>query len=95
MTTFSVLQALETILSVQDHIEVVRNGSGRQRRGRTVITHQPDLVLMDIRWRPTTGIEAAETILKDFPDAKIFVLTTFQDDEYITKALSLAAEDIY
>ena len=86
---FLVLQALETILSVQDHIEVVGTGQDGKDAVELYNTHQPDLVLMDIRMEPTTGIEAAETILKDFPDAKILFLTTFQDDEYITKALSL------
>ena len=89
---FLVLQALETILSVQDHIEVVGTGSDGKDAVELYITHKPDLVLMDIRMEPTTGIEAAETILKDFPDAKILFLTTFQDDEYITKALSLGCK---
>ena len=89
---FLVLQALETILSVQDHIEVVGTGSDGKDAIELYITHKPDLVLMDIRMEPTTGIEAAETILKDFPDAKILFLTTFQDDEYITKALSLGCK---
>ncbi len=44
---------------------------------------------MDIRMGPTSGIEAAYDILKDFPEANILFLTTFQDDEYITKALSI------
>ena len=78
---FLVLQALETILSVQDHIEVVGTGSDGNDAVELYITHQPDLVLIDIRMEPTTGIEAAETILKDFPEAKILFLTTFQDDE--------------
>ena len=56
------------------------------------ITHQPDLVLMDIRMEPTSGIEAAHEILKDFPKANILFLTTFQDDEYITKALSIGCK---
>ena len=73
---FLVLQALETILSVQDHIEVVGTGSDGKDAVELYITHKPDLVLMDIRMEPTTGIEAAETILKDFPDAKILFLTT-------------------
>ena len=68
---FLVLQALETILSVQDHIEVVGTGQDGKDAVELYNTHQPDLVLMDIRMEPTTGIEAAETILKDFPEAKI------------------------
>ena len=49
---FLVLQALETILSVQDHIEVVGTGQDGKDAVELYITHQPDLVLMDIRMEP-------------------------------------------
>ena len=39
-----------------------------------------------------TGLEAGETILSEFPDAKLLFLTTFNDDEYIVKALSIGAK---
>lgn len=46
----------------------------------------PDVVLMDIRMQDMTGLEAAEAILKAHDEAKILLLTTFSDDEYIVKA---------
>lgn len=49
----------------------------------------PDIVLMDIRMNDMTGIDATKEILKIDPDAKILLITTFQDDEYIREALSL------
>ena len=39
-----------------------------------------------------TGLEAGEKILKEDPQAKILYLTTFSDDEYIVKALSIGAK---
>ena len=48
---------------------------------------QPDVLLMDIRMSPMSGLEASEEILKEKPEAKILLLTTFSDDEYIVKAL--------
>ena len=39
-----------------------------------------------------SGLEATETILKKYPDAKILLLTTFLDDEYIIQALRLGAK---
>ena len=39
-----------------------------------------------------TGIDAGESILKEFPDAKILYLTTFADNEYIVKALRIGAK---
>lgn len=52
----------------------------------------PDVMLMDIRMQGMTGLEAAEKILAKYPDAKILLLTTFSDDEYIVKAISLGAK---
>ena len=70
---FLVLQALETILSAQSHIEVVGMGSNGAEAIQLYEQHQPDLVLMDIRMEPTSGIDAASQILQDYPEAKIFI----------------------
>ena len=53
---------------------------------------RPDVLLMDIRMENMTGLEAGETILKEYEDAKILYLTTFLDDEYIIKALNIGAK---
>ena len=47
---------------------------------------------MDIQMKKTNGLEAATTILKDYPEAKILLLTTFSDDEYIIKAIKIGAK---
>lgn len=39
-----------------------------------------------------SGLDASAEILKEFPDARILLLTTFSDDEYIVKALKLGAK---
>ena len=54
--------------------------------------HQPDVLLMDIRMKEKSGLDASAEILEEFPDAKILLLTTFSDDEYIVKALKLGAK---
>ncbi len=53
---------------------------------------KPDVILMDIRMDGINGLDAAEQILKDDPDTRIIFLTTFLDDEYINKALSVGAK---
>lgn len=47
----------------------------------------PDIVLMDIRMPDLSGIDASKIILKEFPEAKILLLTTFNDEEFITRAI--------
>lgn len=89
---YLVLQALETILSAQSHIEVVGMGSNGSEAIQLYQQHQPDLVLMDIRMEPNSGIDAASQILQGYPEAKILFLTTFQDDAYITKALAIGCK---
>lgn len=47
---------------------------------------------MDIRMEGMTGLEAGRLIMKEFPAAKILLLTTFSDDEYIVKAIQMGAK---
>ena len=54
--------------------------------------HKPDVLLMDIRMEPMSGLEAGEQILSMDPEARILYLTTFLDDDYIIKALHLGAK---
>jgi DNA-binding NarL/FixJ family response regulator len=54
-------------------------------------THQVDVVFLDIRMPVMDGVEATKEIHKKYPDIKILVLTTFDDDEYVSKALDYGA----
>lgn len=87
-----VCSSLRIILSSDSEIEVV----GMEHTGVDAIQKyqevKPDILLMDIRMEPMTGLEAGETILSQFPDAKILYLTTFLDDDYIIKALHIGAK---
>ena len=87
--------SLNTILSAQDDIEVSAVGDSGQQAVKLYEEHMPDVMLMDIRMQGMTGLEAAEKILAKYPDAKILLLTTFSDDEYIVKAISLGGEGLY
>src|SRR5215510_11446453 len=65
------------------------------RNGREAIDlfrqHQPDVTLMDLRIPLLSGVEAIAAIVKEFPKAKIIVLSTFGGDEDIFKALQAGA----
>lgn len=54
--------------------------------------HHPDIVLMDIRMGDMSGLDAGKKILGQDKEARILFLTTFNDDEYILKALGMGAK---
>lgn len=84
--------SLKTILESSGGITVAAMGSSGDDAIRLYDEHKPDVVLMDIRMEGMTGLEAGEKILSAHPDAKILYLTTFSDDEYIVKALTIGAK---
>ncbi|MDO5726212.1 MAG: response regulator transcription factor [Tissierellia bacterium] len=85
-----VLNSLTTIIE-NENIEVLATATDGSDAKALYQKHLPDMVLMDIRMKNINGIEATESILETFPDAKILLLTTFKDEEYINKAIHLGA----
>ena len=84
--------ALKVILEAEGDMEVTGVASGgAEAVDRALGEDAPDVIVMDIRMDGMNGIEAAEKILAGNKDIKILFLTTFLDDEYINKALSLGA----
>ncbi|MBQ9957182.1 MAG: response regulator transcription factor [Ruminococcus sp.] len=84
--------SLKTILEATGKISVTAVGSSGQEAIELYRVHKPDVMLMDIRMNGMTGLEAGEIILKEDRSAKILYLTTFSDDEYIVKALTIGAK---
>ena len=84
--------ALKTILEVSEEITVDAVGEDGAEAVALYRRHRPDVLLMDIRMKEMSGLEAAEKILEEFPDAKILLLMTFSDDDYIVRALRLGAK---
>lgn len=72
-------------------IEVI----GIAENGRVAVqmteSHDPDVVLMDIRMPVMDGVKATSAIHQDFPRTKVLVLTTFNDDDLAVSALSSGA----
>lgn len=80
------------MLRTQSDMTVVAEaGSGAEAVARFG-THQPDVVLMDLRLPGMSGVEAIREIRKEFPNAKIIMLTTYDGDEDIYRALEAGAK---
>ena len=86
-----VVGALKMILESEPDLEVAAAAEDGNAALSLYGAHSPDVLLMDIRMKQKNGLDAAEEILREFPSARILLLTTFSDDEYIIKALKLGA----
>ncbi len=86
-----VTAALKTILESDPELCVRASGSSGKEAVSLYERLSPDVLLMDIRMKEMDGLTAAQTILSRHPKAKILLLTTFSDDEYIVRALKIGA----
>ncbi len=84
--------SLKTIIEAEENMRVLGVGLNGREAVALYERCRPDILMMDIRMEPMTGLEAGEEILKTHPAAKILFLTTFSDDEYIVKALKMGAK---
>ena len=87
-----VTTALKTILESNDDIKVAAIGQDGKDAITLYLKYHPDILLTDIQMKEVDGLQATEEILKQDKDAKILLLTTFNDDEYIIKALQIGAK---
>ena len=58
---------------------------------RSVRKNKPDVILMDIRMPKLDGVQCTKIIKENYPQIKIIILTTFDDDEYVYNALKYGA----
>lgn len=87
-----VTMSLQTILNADPEMKVVATGTDGTEALTLYKKTSPDVVLMDIRMKEMNGLDASKEILNYDPLAKILLLTTFQDDEYIIQALSIGTK---
>lgn len=69
--------------------EVIITGYSAEEAIANYSIYKPDITLLDIRMQDKSGIDAASTILSEFPQAKILLVTTFEDSDFIQAALQL------
>lgn len=84
-------QSLMIILSNQEGFEVTDAVKNGVEAIRSVRKNKPDVILMDIRMPEMDGVVCTQIIKENYPDIKIIILTTFDDDEYVFNALKYGA----
>ena len=82
---------LAATISPERDMTVVASASTGKEGLEQFRQHQPDITLMDLRMPEMGGVEAISTIRAEFPSAKIIVLSTYQGDEDIFRALEAGA----
>lgn len=82
---------VSAFLSTQPDIEVVAEASDGQAGAELALKHRPDVVLMDLVMEPVDGVEGTCLIRKEWPEAKILVVTSFLDDEKVYPVIEAGA----
>ena len=84
-------QGLRSLLESKPDLVVVGEAENGQKALQQVEALQPDVVLMDIRMPGMDGVAATQSITQMFANTKVLVLTTFDDDEYVSQAMRVGA----
>lgn len=86
-----VRQGLKVILEQNEQMRVTHEASNGVEAINILEKHLIDFIMMDVRMPVMNGIEATRKIKQLWPDIKILMLTTFNDDDYVMEALKEGA----
>lgn len=84
-------QSLEIVLSAHEDINVVSTACDGFEVLEKVKENKPDVILMDIRMPKMDGVYCTKMIKEQYPQIKMIILTTFDDDEFVFSALKYGA----
>lgn len=87
-----ICQGLKAMLALEGDLQVVGTANNGETAIEQVATLQPDVVLMDVRMPVMDGREATRIITQQFPNVKVLVLSTFDDDGYIAQSIQAGAK---
>ena len=80
------------LIATQPDMELIAEASDGQEAVEQFRKHQPDVTLMDLHMPNMNGIDAIGSIRGEFPDARIIVLTTYEGDVQVVRALKAGAQ---
>ncbi len=85
-------ESLRTVLETRADDMIVVGVAGDGGRAVEVVAEtSPDVVLMDVRMPGINGVESTRLIKERYPETRVLMLTTFDDDQYVIEALRLGA----
>jgi DNA-binding NarL/FixJ family response regulator len=85
-------QGLKAMLELEPDLEVIGMADNGESAIEQVAALNPDVVLMDVRMPVMDGREATRAICQQFRDTRVLVLSTFDDDGYITDSIRAGAK---
>lgn len=86
-----VAEALATMLSFAEGFEIVGSAASGSDAISLVAETRPDVVLMDVKLEGLNGIEATREIMHNDPDAKVLILSMYDDQETVVGAIAAGA----
>lgn len=86
-----VRQGIKSLLSNYETFEVVGEAATGAAAIEEFRSSHPDVVLLDIRLAADSGLEVLDSILDDDPEARVLMLSSFDDDEYVERSLRAGA----
>jgi DNA-binding NarL/FixJ family response regulator len=88
---FMVRMGLSASLNVEPDMEVVAEAGTGEAALESYRRHRPNLVIMDVRLPGISGADATSAILRQFPDARVLMLSTHSGEEEIYRSLQAGA----
>jgi DNA-binding NarL/FixJ family response regulator len=87
-----VLDGLRAMLEVYDErVQIIAEADSAEAAMSRIAEHDPDVVLLDVRLRSSSGLDLCRDILARWPDRNVVFLTVYDDEQYLYQALRLGA----
>jgi DNA-binding NarL/FixJ family response regulator len=87
-----VREGIVGLVGIQSDMTVVAQAGNGREAIQQFRTHRPDVTLMDLQMPEMTGLDALIAIRNEFPEARVIMLTTYEGDVHILRALRAGAQ---
>jgi RNA polymerase sigma factor (sigma-70 family) len=84
-------QGLRSILETEEGFRIIGEAATGREAVRYALETRPDVIIMDIQMPELDGVRATQTILDEFPEAKVIILTMYRQDRYVFEAIKAGA----